>query len=73
VSAQKLGQPQPFMAVFPQLECAGQLASFCSRRPDAVLAVPVQFFAAAAAAGESAIKCPSPLSVLKDTYDQSCY
>ena len=25
------------------------------------------------AAGESVIKCPSPLNVLKDTYDQSCY
>jgi hypothetical protein len=25
------------------------------------------------AAGESVIKCPSPLNVLKDTYDHSCY
>jgi hypothetical protein len=25
------------------------------------------------AAGESAIKCPSPLNVLKDTYNHSCY
>jgi hypothetical protein len=23
--------------------------------------------------GESVIKCPSPLNVLKDTYDHSCY
>ena len=26
-----------------------------------------------AAQGESVIQCPSPLSVLKDTYDHSCY
>ena len=25
------------------------------------------------AGGESVIKCPSPLNVLKDTYDRSCY
>ena len=25
------------------------------------------------ARGESVIKCPSPLNVLKDTYDRSCY
>jgi hypothetical protein len=25
------------------------------------------------APGEFAIKCPSPLNVLKDTYDHSCY
>ena len=25
------------------------------------------------AAGESVIKCSSPLNVLKDTYDHSCY
>jgi hypothetical protein len=25
------------------------------------------------ARGESVIKCPSPLDVLKDTYDHSCY
>ena len=25
------------------------------------------------AAGESVMKCPSPLNVLKDTYDHSCY
>ena len=27
----------------------------------------------ALARGESVIKCPSPLNMLKDTYDHSCY
>jgi hypothetical protein len=33
----------------------------------------VLYFWASLAVGESAIKCSSPLNVLKDTYDYSCY
>jgi hypothetical protein len=36
--------------------------------------VPTAFnLAARVAAGESVIRCPSPLNVIKDTYDHSCY
>jgi hypothetical protein len=83
--AQKLGQLRPFKAAFPQ-ECMGQLASFgptyhlirWGRLERMRWHGGNAFLKTCAdqvpplAQGESVIKSPSPLNVLKDTYDHSC-
>ena len=50
------------------LDAAGAL-----KQPAASEVSPACRSTARTAQGESVIKCPSPLKVLKDTYDHSCY